>query len=198
MPFVVRLAGTADTLNIEIERAKYIAIQTVKRILPIILCRVGMNKEALDCGAADDIAKAGNTAYLARFIAYSTYNAYSPAPGTSPLLAYNDHAAYRAAGYAARSAAEAVDSAKYAVVNDCDFAASAAIRAAAIAAHAATSAAAILGDLFTDDYAHARKIFIVATEILDEAIKLGKQADPIEIATVKSRMERARSEAIVG
>jgi hypothetical protein len=35
MPFVLRLAGTVDTHEKEIERAAYIAIQTIKRILPI-------------------------------------------------------------------------------------------------------------------------------------------------------------------
>jgi hypothetical protein len=35
MPFVTRLAGTADSEKMEIERARYIAMQTVKRIVPI-------------------------------------------------------------------------------------------------------------------------------------------------------------------
>src|SRR3954469_23218192 len=37
MPFVIRLAGTADTLEVERERASHIAMQTIKRILPPVL-----------------------------------------------------------------------------------------------------------------------------------------------------------------
>src|SRR5687768_2512429 len=37
LPFVTRLAGTADTKAIERARAEYIVIQTIRRILPIAL-----------------------------------------------------------------------------------------------------------------------------------------------------------------
>ena len=66
-PFVTRLAGTADTPEKEIERATHIAVQTIKRILPISLRAVGLEDHARQCEQANDLtaAYAANAAYAA-------------------------------------------------------------------------------------------------------------------------------------
>jgi hypothetical protein len=69
----------------------------------------------------------------------------------------------------------------------------AAAQAAAAAAYAADYAAAAAAyAAYAADAADAEIIWTVAVTILDEAIRLGKQAEPIETALVAERMERAK------
>jgi hypothetical protein len=94
MPFVTRLAGTADSPEREIERARYIAIQTIKRILPISLRAVGLEEHALRCEQVDElnananaIAVAAATAAAATAAAIAAANvaaATAPLRSTSP------------------------------------------------------------------------------------------------------------------
>ena len=66
MPFVVRLAGTADPAK-ELDRARYIAVQTVKRIVPIALRTVGLEDHARRCEAVNaDPARSAADAAAAR------------------------------------------------------------------------------------------------------------------------------------
>jgi hypothetical protein len=159
-PYVVRLAGTADMREIEVKRAIHIAVQTVRRILPISLRAIGLEKEALQCervetAAADAAAKAANAA----------------AKGANG-------AAYGACAHAAH-AADAANPTAYAA-----YAADAAY-AAANAAYAAAN-----------DDAARKQIFLIAVAILDEAIRLGKQAEPIETKLVASRMDAIKQRAV--
>jgi len=113
MPFVVRLAGTADTPEIDRRRADHVVVQTVKRILPIAMKVAGLHDAARQYSEVETLEQA-------KAAAYST-------------AAYSD-------------AADA-----------------------------------------------EREIFTIAVAILDEAINLGKQAEPIETALVTSRMAAVRS-----
>lgn len=143
-PFVTRFAGTADTPQIEIERARHIAIQTIKRILPNSLRRERPETHPLQFQQIDEL----NTAHItaARFAVW--------------------------AADVAKNAADAAD-------------------AAYVAANAAATYAAAL-----DRAADRTEIFVIATAILDEAIKLGNQAQPIDTALVVSRMAAIKSTAL--
>lgn len=143
IPFVTRFAGTADTPKKEIERARYIAIQTVKRIMPNGLRLEGGETHPLQCELIDEVNAAPITA--ARFAIW--------------------------AAEAAKTTAEAAD-------------------AAYVAADAAADYAAAF-----DRVVAGTAIFPIATAILDEAIKLGNQAQPIELARVVSRMEAIKEKA---
>ena len=114
MPFVTRLAGTADKPEIESARIKMIAFRTIRDVLPIALRAAGLHEHAARCAAVKD---------------------------------------FDAARYAADAAA------RYA--------------------------------------AAAREIYTIAVSILDEAIKLGNQAAPIETALVVSRMETMKQRTLL-
>jgi len=143
MPFVTRLAGTADTPEREIERARYVAIQTAKRIMPNGLRLEGGETHLLRCEQIDQVNAAPFTA--TRFAIW--------------------------AAEVAKNTAEAAD-------------------AAYVAADAVADYAAAF-----DHVVAGRTIFSIATAILDEAIKLGNQAQPIKLARVVSRMEAIKEKA---
>lgn len=143
MPFVTRFAGTADTAEKEIERARYIAIQTVKRIMPNALRLEGGETRPLQCELIGEVDAAPITA--ARFAIW--------------------------AAEVAKNTAEAADVAYVAADATADYAAA------------------------FDYVVAARSIFPIATAILDEAIKLGNQGQPIELARVVSRMEAIKEKA---
>lgn len=128
MPFVTRLAGTADSDAVELKRAKFLAIETMRRILPMALTRW------------PDLAE--------RFRNMRT-------------LSDAKNAAAANAAYDAADAAAAI-----------------------AAAYAAANAAAI-----------AEGVWREAVNLLDEAIKLGNQAEPIETELVVLRMAKIREMA---
>jgi len=146
MPFVVRLAGTADSSRIEADRAGYIAIQIVRRILPIALRAKGLDKHAQQCEQVSALHAAQDAAYAADIADAIAAVAYA----TEAVFAITDAAA--AAAFAARSVAGAA-------------------RVAATA---------------------QRKIFALATAILDEAIKLGNHGDDLDIGLIVQRMDDAK------
>jgi len=169
MPFVVRLAGTADTPEIERRRADHVVVQTVKRILPIAMKVAGLHDAARQYSEVETLEQA-------KAAAYST-------------AAYSSAAA--AAAYAAKAAAKA---AAYSAAKAAAYSAAASADAAAAAAAAAYAAAYAYAAAAYSDAADAeREIFTIAVAILDEAINLGKQAEPIETALVTSRMAAVRS-----
>ena len=146
LPFVTRFAGTADIPEKEIERARYIAIQTIERILPNSLRVESKEIHPLQYEQIDELNVAPITA--ARFAVW--------------------------AAEVAKNTAEAADAAYVAADATADYAA-------------------------TFDHAVARRaIFPIATAILEEAIKLGNQAQPIDLALVLSRMEAIKEKAHEG
>jgi hypothetical protein len=145
MPFVTRLAGTADKPEVELARAELIIMRTKLDILSLV------TNAAAQAAAADAAGQAA-----------AAYAAAAAASAVSAAVSAAAYAAY--AAYAADAAASAVSS-----------------------AYAAVSAAA-----YAADAADAEIIWTVAVTILDEAIRLGKQAEPIETALVAERMERAK------
>ena len=189
MPFVVRLAGTADTKKIERARAEFIVLHTVKRILPVLLRLRGINAD--DCENASNLKEAKKAAHDAAAAAAAAYDAYADA--------YADDAAAAAYAYAAAYVDDAAATASAAAAATASAAAyaSAASSAAAYAASAASSAAAATaGATAAAAYAAAaaarKQIWTMATQILSEAIDMGKHGEPPEIEVVKERMTLIR------
>jgi hypothetical protein len=133
---------------VELKRAIYIAIQTVKRILPISLRTTGLNDCAGKCEQVETIADAAAAAIRTAY----AYGAAAPEAATA--------------------------------------AAAAAIRCVKVAIATSSIAAA------ADAAAAKKEIFTIAVAILDEAIKLGNQAEPIEATLINQRMESIKRRAL--
>jgi hypothetical protein len=186
MPFVVRLAGTADADAVEQRRATYLAIQTVRRILPMALMqfpeiadqcrRVRTLDEAQ--AAANAAEAAANAAKAAARAAARAANAY--AASAAAYAAARAANAYAANAYAAEAAANAA------------YAAYAAARAAEAAANAASAAYAAARTAEAAAYAARAAVWRESVAILGEAISIGKQAELIETALVVDRMDKMR------
>jgi hypothetical protein len=219
MPFVTRLAGTADAEN-ENVRSEYLAVQTVKRILPVALRANGLIEHAKNCEAAETAgeanAAADAAAYAAVYAAYAAdatadaaVYATADAAANAAKAAANAAdaaanaaawAAANAAAWAAANAAYAAEAAAYAAVYAA-YAANAAAKAVANAADAAADAAAwAAANDANDAYAAAdaarRQIFTIAVAILDEAIRLGKEGDTISEALIVERMNAMKRMAL--
>ena len=166
LPFVTRLAGTADTDEIEKKRAEFIMLATINRILPQVLNVVGLHEHANACEKASDLTSAYAAARDAADAAYAVaYAAARAARAAADAAVYAANAAHNAAAaYAARTVADnaAAVAAEYAAN-------------AANAADAATRAA-------------AKQIWQITVEILDEAIKMGKHEE-IEVELASTRMK---------
>ena len=106
MPFVTRLAGSADTPQVEQKRAQLIALATINRILPVVLDARGFTAQAQACREARTLEAARAAAQQARV--------YAPA-ASAAYAAYADAAYADAAAYAAYAADAAyADAAAYA------------------------------------------------------------------------------------
>jgi hypothetical protein len=168
MPFVTRLAGTADAEN-ENVRSEYLVVQTVKRILPVALRANGLIEHAKNCEAAETAGEANAAADAAAYAA--VYAADAAANAAAWAAANAAYATAKAAANAAYAAAIAADAAAWAAAND---------------ATDATDAA----------DAARRQIFTIAVAILDEAIRLGKEGDTISEALIVERMNAMKRRAL--
>jgi hypothetical protein len=171
MPFVLRLAGTADSPEVEYRRAKYMIVQIARRMIGPILREGGRPDLAAPWEACETLQQVQQCALdLARALARDL---------ARDLALDRD---------LARALARALDLARD---RDLDV--------------ARDLARALARDLARDldrDLARAladfrRRLWVAATEILDEAIKLGRQAEPIEVAAIKARTDAARTLAAV-
>jgi hypothetical protein len=214
LPFVVRLAGTADNDAKEIERAQYIVVQTVERILPLAL-RVADARHKAAAAEAQQAADAAlfaaavvadsNAADAGRYANAAVLYAVIVSPDGFPPDAADDAGRRAAVVIAAANALKAAANAASIVAR---YDAHAARYDAALArfwaghpegrAAAAADAARSAADLArTADAAGAliKEIFTIATAIFDEAIRLGRQAEPIETDLVVNRMEAVMQSA---
>jgi hypothetical protein len=146
VPFVTRLAGSAGSPEIEAQRAGFIAVETVRRVLPLALRAAGLTDAAARCEAATTL----------------------------------DEAQAAAAAAAAEAAAEAAVWAARAAATAASWAAEAKAEAAEAAARAAEAA----------------NVWPEAIAILDGALRIGPQAEPVETAQVVARMEAAKQGAL--
>ena len=189
-PFVVRLAGTADTPEIECKRADLIAVRTVSTVLPIMLRLRRLEDLAQLCESVSTRQEGHAAAKRARDHLHD--DAADAADAAADAAAYA-YAADAAADYAATYAAAAA--AAY-------YAYAAATYAADAAAYYASAAATYAADAayYAADYAYAdvrRAIWTAAASILDAALKIGRQAEPIETAVILARAEKAKRREFV-
>ncbi len=91
-PFVLRLAGTADSDAVEVQRATYMTMRTINEILPLALLKIGLHAEASACKAAKDLDAAKSAAWSAKSAAESA--------------AWSAESAAKSAAESAKSAAE--------------------------------------------------------------------------------------------
>ncbi|ACA18858.1 conserved hypothetical protein [Methylobacterium sp. 4-46] len=113
MAFVLRLAGSADTVAVEAARTHHLTVQTVRRLLPPVLEQVGLDRHAAACRAAADLAGAVPAARAGAWAAGAVADA--AARGGIWVRGARAAAACRAATFAAeidaRSAADAAEAA---------------------------------------------------------------------------------------
>jgi hypothetical protein len=165
MPFITRLADTASPTSVEIERAQFMAIETMRRILPLILSQRSALAE--QCQQAQTLEAAREAVIKV----IKTTNSYA-----ARVAAVNSYAA--------------VEAARAAYNNDITATSNPFREAAYFAIEATTvvsDAAAFVSDTVI------RAVWQKAAAILDEAIALGNQPGPIEIALVASRMAYAKA-----
>jgi hypothetical protein len=168
LPFVTRLAGTADSSDIEIARMRLIALRIIRDLLPVRLRWSGLIDHARRCEQVADLDTA------VRHVAFDHGD-----PSTDERTA----------------AATAIGCVEIAGRFAADIAADAAFDVPAPTA--AMAVAVVIDDLrAAAPYISDRQIFTIAASILDEAIRLGKQAEPIETALVIRRMEKMKQRAL--
>jgi hypothetical protein len=162
LPFVPRLAGTADSVEVESRRAEYVAMKVTGHILAAVCEDFGRPDLAAVCRAA------------------------------AALQGCDDAAgkvfdAFRGRGFAGRAAQEAQQTAFSAAPNR-RAAADVAIYATWVLHAALASRRRAYGSARA---AIRRKFLVLATDILDGAIRLGRNAEP-DMACVIDRLESAK------
>jgi hypothetical protein len=173
IPFVTRLAGTADTPEIELKRGHFMVIAGVNRISALLCEKIKRPDLAQECRDAKTIADCRAVAPKIRKAAAAAADAYAYASADAAAAADADAAAAAAAAAAADAYASA-------------YAAAYAAAAADASAYAAAYASA-------DASAARKEIFTIACEILDGAILLGKHTE-LEVCDVAPRLEKAKAE----
>jgi hypothetical protein len=179
-PFVVRLAGTADSSGVEQERMEIIALRFVKEILPKGLRYAGLRELAAECEQATSLTSAWTSLdHRAKRMHILTATA-------------QDMAIYNMVHFA--------NNAIYEILTAADFGDLPAdtecmklqrcnrrYRNYIVAFQGLNrSIRAIL------DYTQATGVFITMVSILEEAVSIGKQSDPIEIDVVRERMDKIK------
>ena len=177
MPFVTRLAGTADSDEIEWQRFDYIMLGFVRMVLPITL-RGWQDDLAAECEAVTGYDQA-----------ISVVNKIG-ARDRDLALAYA----------LARDLALVLDLALARDLLVLDLALALARDLALALALARDLALALVRDLARDparDLALVLDLDIAAVALLEGAMKIGNQAEPIETAVVERRMEAIKSARVL-
>ena len=155
--FVLRLSGSADAPAVEARRTAFLAIESVRRLLPPLLDRAGLPALAARCEAAPD----AEAARLAARTAASQGGVLAGAAGFR--RAWVQGARHAAVARTATAAQKAFDDPR-------------------CAAEVAEGAAP-----FADG------IWASAVAILDEALRIGRQAPGIDFLLAKDRLDAART-----
>jgi hypothetical protein len=146
LPFVMRLAGSADTPEIECERCSLIVIRTVNDLLPIALRRNEFEAIAKDCERARTLDEAWIAAKMACNVC------------------------------------------RYSLIGTII----AAVEGAAECSSYSVKASAVVANRIANTQPDGRSVWIKATLILDAALRVGRQADPVEVPVIRQRMEDAK------
>lgn len=168
-PFILRIVGNIDPAS-EAERLHYIVLETARRITPLMLEAAGLAKDAFVLRSLPDDA----TFSTIKDAAYTAARAsYAP---THPIA----HTATCTIAYTATCT----------IGHAADYAAIYTARATTYAADAATYAAHTTTDV-------AAYIWPIVIEILDGALRIGKQSPEFDEAEVRQAVEhfkRARED----
>jgi hypothetical protein len=179
LPFVARLAGTADEPGVELHRAEHLALEACRRFLSCALDAAGLPDHASRCRAVRTLNGAQTAVWAAaRAVADVT------AEAVAAVWAATDTAVWAAAEAAARAAVRwaPVEAAARAASLAADVDAASAGVGAALAARSAAGA----GDAVAWDDAIA---------MLEGVLAIGRQAEPLDAALVAERLERAKEAA---
>jgi len=166
MPFVTRLASSADTLETDLERVALILRRTVSEILPEAFEFAGRGREARRCRGVATIQEA--VAVVKELSGQDWHGRGVHLTGliNSISMASEDYLAFRA-----------VDAAQY-------------------AGTAIADVAEVIGSVGGRGAAAAtEKVYRQGAVILDAALKIGNRADAIAIDLVATRMETAKRAA---
>ena len=159
MAFVLRLSGSADAPAVEAERTAFLALASIRTLLPPLLEKVGFADLAARCATASDLAQA---LAAARTAAWQCGARAHAASGQRTWVA----------GALAAAASRT---------------ATAAIRAAEdprCAAEIAEGAAAFAPGTWSR-----------AVDILDAALRIGRQAADVDLIAARGRLDAARATA---
>jgi hypothetical protein len=166
MPFVTRLAGSADTLETDMERVALILRRTVAEILPEAFERAGRTREARRCRSVTTIQEAITTVKDLSGQDWHTRGVHLTGLINSISMAIEDYLAFRA-----------VDAAQY-------------------AGTAIADVAEVIGSVGGRGAGQAaEKVYRHGAVILDAALKIGNRADMIAIDLVAKRMASAKRSA---
>jgi hypothetical protein len=164
IPFVTRLGGSADTPEVELKRAELILQRTAANVLAPALARAGFPELAEQCRA---FKTRNELIEVARSLRGDSRSSVHPL-----LIAACDSAADGAQQWLAQRPAEVVR----------------------CASHVVGEIASVIGDSVprTGRERAVAKVYRQAAEILDAALKIGKQAETTGMDVVAGRMEKAR------
>lgn len=157
MAFVLRLSGSADAAEIEAERTAFLALESIRRLLPPLLDGAGMPDLARLCAGATGLAEALIAARAA------AWRGGARAQAASARRNWTAGASAAAVSRTATAAIRAADDPRC---------------AAEIAEGAAP---------------FAPGTWARAVAILDDALRIGRQAPDIDLVAASDRFEAARS-----
>jgi hypothetical protein len=166
IPFVTRLAGSADTLEIDMERVALILRRTVAEILPEALEWAGRSREARRCRAVATVQEAITVVKELSGQDWHSRGIHLTGLINSISMATEDYLAFRA-----------VDAAQY-------------------AGTAIADVAEVIGSIGGRGSAQAAEnVYRHGAVILDAALKIGNQAQSVAIDVVAKRMETVKQTA---
>jgi len=165
LPFVTRLAGSADTLTVDLERVGLILQRTISEIVPDAFEWAGRSREARRCRAVATPEQA--VALVKELMTQEWRGARLSGLMSSISMASEDYLAYRA-----------IDAAQYAGTAIADVAEVIGLVGGRGAAQA------------------AEQVYRRGAAILDAALKIGNQADPVALDVAAKRMETVKRAAL--
>jgi hypothetical protein len=169
MPFVTRLAGSADRLDADLERIALILRRTVSEILPDALDRAGCSREARRCRSVATTQDAIRVVKDLTGLNWHERGVHLTGLINSISMAVDDYVARRP-----------VDAAQY-------------------AGTAIADAAEVIGSVGGyGSQRVVEKVYRQGAVILDAALQIGNRADPIASEVVATRMESAKRTAHAG
>jgi hypothetical protein len=178
MPFVMRLAGARDRPPVELERSNFIFARWIDRVLPVALKAIHLPEQAEILSRRQSLESARRAAFQAAKAALQQAQASGVAgnPNLRNLCLVAAVMCERAA--TVRSL----------------------LRGNLVVCPGTISLFGTVLHMQEEVYEHLLSylgVWDIAIEILDDAMSIGRQAEPIEVAEIERRFEEERSRAVV-